>query len=148
MNHLKKGTILLFSIILFLLYPLSEIKTQDDIYNNNQIKSVLVIEPEYKINKIEYGIVSFYGKAHHGRKTANGERFHMDSLTAAHKKLPFGTLIRVVNLNNDKSVIVRITDRGPNMKSRILDISEGAAKIIGNTGLVKCRLEILINQID
>lgn len=97
----------------------------------------------YYVTKSEIGVVSFYGKSHHGRRTASGERFDMYKMTAAHKKLPFGTMIRVTNLKNNKCVVVRITDRGPYVKGRILDISEGAAKLINNTGLLKCKIEIL-----
>lgn len=74
------------------------------------------------------GTASYYGKKFHGRKTASGEIFNMYSLTAAHKRLPFGTIIRVTNKNNGKSVQVRINDRGPFMKGRIVDLSYQAAR--------------------
>ena len=77
------------------------------------------------------GIASYYGKRFHGRRTANGERFDMNALTAAHKKLPFGTRVRVINPNNGKSVVVRINDRGPYAHGRTIDLSRAAARKIG-----------------
>ena len=67
------------------------------------------------------GKASYYGKAHHGNRTASGERFNQNALTAAHRTLPFGTMVRVTNLNNDRSVVVRINDRGPFARGRIID---------------------------
>lgn len=87
---------------------------------------------------------SYYGKQHHGRKTASGERFDMYACTAAHKKLPFGTLLKLTNLKNGKTIIVKINDRGPFVKSRQLDISFGAAKkldfIKSGVGLLKMEI--------
>ncbi len=80
-----------------------------------------------------------------GTKTANGERFNPDGLTAAHRTLPFGTKVRVKNLRNGKSVVVRINDRGPFHKSRIIDVSRGAAKKIGLTtqGITRVSIQVL-----
>ena len=91
------------------------------------------------------GSASFYGQKFHGRKTANGETYDMWAMTAAHKEYPFGTLIRVTNLKNDKSVIVRINDRGPFVGGRIIDLSRGAAGRIGmiEDGVGRVRLDIL-----
>ncbi len=75
----------------------------------------------------EEGKASYYGSRFNGRKTANGEIFRMNELTAAHPHLPFNTLVKVTNIQNNKSVIVRINDRGPFSKSRIIDISKSAA---------------------
>lgn len=80
---------------------------------------------------IEKGMASWYGLKFHGRRTASGQRFDMNELTAAHPSLPFGTLLEVRNARNGKSVIVRVNDRGPFSKSRILDLSFGAAREIG-----------------
>ncbi len=74
---------------------------------------------------------SYYSKQHHNRKTANGERFNMYALTAAHKTLPFNCKVKVTNKSNGKSVIVRINDRGPFHGNRALDLSYAAAKTIG-----------------
>lgn len=76
----------------------------------------------------ETGIAAWYGLDYQGRKTASGEVFDMNGLSAAHRTLPLGTTLRVTNLDNSKSITVRITDRGPLVKSRILDLSYAAAK--------------------
>ena len=91
------------------------------------------------------GIASWYGGKFHGRLTANGERYNKNGISAAHKTLPFGTEVRVKNLNNGKSVVVRINDRGPFIKGRIIDLSKGAAKKIDmiHDGVVPVELTIL-----
>lgn len=91
------------------------------------------------------GIASWYGPGFNGRLSASGEVFNQNALTAAHRNLPFGTMVRVTNLNNGRSVIVRINDRGPYVGNRILDLSAGAAQQIGmiSTGVAPIRLEIL-----
>jgi len=91
------------------------------------------------------GKASFYASKFNGRKTANGELFSQDSLTAAHKYLPFGTLVKVINLKNDCTVVVRINDRLPKHSSRAIDLSLNAARKIMMTrnGIVKVRMEIL-----
>lgn len=83
----------------------------------------------------EAGMASWYGPGFHGRRTASGERFDQYALTAAHPSLPFGTLVCVVSPKNGKSVVVRINDRGPFAKKRIIDLSQGAAQALGITGL-------------
>lgn len=87
------------------------------------------------------GIASFYGPGFHGRRTASGERFNMHAMTAAHRTLPFGTRVRVVNLGNGKAVVVRVTDRGPFVRGRVIDLSAGAARAIGVHGLGKVCVE-------
>jgi rare lipoprotein A len=79
----------------------------------------------------ETGIASWYGREFHGRKTASGETFDMHALSAAHRTLPFGTVIRVTNLDNFKSIKVRVNDRGPFSGNRILELSYGAARELG-----------------
>ncbi len=79
----------------------------------------------------EQGIASWYGDPFHGRKTANGETYNMHAMTAAHKTLPFGTMVQVRNLDNGKTAIVRINDRGPFVRERIIDLSYSAARAIG-----------------
>lgn len=93
----------------------------------------------------QVGVASYYGREFHGRRTASGEIFDMFALTCAHRKLPFGTRIRVTNLDNGKSVIVRVNDRGPFVAGRILDLSYAAAKRIGMvaTGTARVKIEIL-----
>ena len=80
---------------------------------------------------VEQGTASWYGPGFHGRLTANGERFDMNELTAAHKTLPFGTRVLVHNQRTGKEVVVRINDRGPFIKGRMIDLSKAAAKALG-----------------
>jgi len=93
------------------------------------------------------GDASWYGPGFNGKKTASGEKFDMNKLTAAHKTLDFGTLVRVTNLNNNKRVIVRINDRGPFKKGRVIDLSKKAALEIDmiNDGVVPVKLELVKN---
>ncbi len=88
------------------------------------------------------GVASYYGKEMSGRRTANGERFNPAGMTAAHRSLPFGTKLQVTNLRNGKSVVVRVTDRGPFRKGRVLDLSYGAANAVGmvSTGTAKVKI--------
>lgn len=91
------------------------------------------------------GMASWYGPGFHSNLTANGERYNQYALTAASKTLPFGTRVRVTNLDNGRSVVVRVNDRGPYVGDRILDLSMGAAQIIGtvSSGVSSVRLDIL-----
>ena len=95
--------------------------------------------------QIEYGMASWYGGRWIGRLTANGETYRAADLTAAHKKLPFNTRVRVVDLKTGNSLIVRINNRGPYVKGRIIDLSVAAAKKLGTyeRGLAKVRIEAL-----
>jgi len=88
------------------------------------------------------GIASWYKM---GKVTANGERFNPHGLTAAHRHLPFGTRVRVTNIKNGRKVVVRINDRGPFIKNRVIDLAYGAARRIGldRSGIAKVRLEII-----
>ena len=85
--------------------------------------------------EFERGGASWYGPGFHGRRTASGERYDMNALTAAHRTLPFGTWVRVHSLVNGREVDVRITDRGPFIRSRVIDVSRGAAEALGMLGL-------------
>jgi len=91
------------------------------------------------------GKASYYGEDFHGRRTANGEIYDMYGLTAAHRELPFGTICRITNLKNGKSVIVRINDRGPFVPGRIFDLSYDAAKKLEalDDGIIQVKAEIL-----
>jgi rare lipoprotein A len=93
----------------------------------------------------ETGDASWYGARHHGKRTASGERFDQNALTAAHRQLPFGTRVKVTNLDNDKSVIVQINDRGPHTRGRLIDLSRAAAEQIGmlRTGTAPVRVQSL-----
>src|SRR5258708_33030469 len=97
-----------------------------------------------QLGATETGVASWYGHPYHGRHAANGEIYDMEKMTAAHRTLPFGTWLRVRNLSNNKTVNVRIIDRGPFVGGRILDLSHAAAvslEIIGpGTAIAKCTL--------
>lgn len=92
---------------------------------------------------VAIGKASYYGKGFQGKKTAAGRRFNTMDFTAAHRSLPFGTIVRVTNLNNGKQVFVTINDRGPFVKSRIIDLSTAAAQQLGivSSGIGKVRIE-------
>jgi rare lipoprotein A len=91
----------------------------------------------------QVGIASWYGKQFHGRTTASGEDFDMFELTAAHRRLPLGTYVKVTNLRNGKWIIVRVNDRGPYVNGRIMDLSYGAARMLGfRDGIEPVRLDL------
>lgn len=116
-------------------------------YNRNKPRpgqSIKNTKPK-KIQKVFYGTSSYYGKDFHGKLTANGEVFDMYGLTAAHKTLPLNTIIRVTNKANDKSLILRVNDRGPFVGNRILDCSYGAALKLDflNQGITEVKIEVI-----
>lgn len=92
------------------------------------------------------GMASWYGKDFHGRKTSSGEVYNMYGLTAAHRTLPLGTLIRVVSVDNEKSVMVKVNDRGPFIAGRILDLSYGAALVLGMVQKGTAEVKFKIDQ--
>jgi rare lipoprotein A len=89
------------------------------------------------------GMASYYGRELHGRRTASGERFNQHGMTAAHRTVAFGSRLKVTNLSNGRSVVVRVNDRGPFIRGRIVDVSAGAAKHIGmhGRGVARVRVE-------
>ena len=89
------------------------------------------------------GVASWYGPGFHGKRMASGKRFNQYAFTAAHKRLPLGTKVKVTNLRNHRSTIVRITDRGPFVRGRIIDLSLAAARAIGMSGTAKVRLTVM-----
>ncbi len=92
---------------------------------------------------VETGVASWYGPGFHGKTTSNGERYNQNAMTAAHKLLPFGTRLRVVNLENGRVTEVRINDRGPFVDSRIIDLSRAAAKDLGMLGKGTARVRLI-----
>jgi len=98
-----------------------------------------------KLGHTETGVASWYCHPYHGRLAANGEIYDMEKLTAAHRTLPFDTWLRVVNLDNSKTVEVRVTDRGPFVEGRIIDLSHAAARAIDmiGPGIARVRLEVM-----
>jgi len=128
-------------------YPTAKTSHQSDMHNTAPLPSgnggyVKTGKP-YKVmgqwyyplasaaNYDETGVASWYGKKFHGKATANGERYDMHTMSAAHKTLPMPTMVRVTNLDNGRSVVVRVNDRGPFVKSRIIDLSYAAARSLG-----------------
>jgi len=104
--------------------------------------------PKEDYSYAEEGVASWYGPDFHGKRTANGERYDMHALTAAHRTLPMPSLVRVTNLENGRSAILRINDRGPFARSRILDVSKRAADALGfiGQGTARVRVEILAEE--
>lgn len=102
------------------------------------VKRIAPVQPV----SVQTGLASWYGEP---QKTASGERFRPNGLTAAHRRLPMGTVVRVTNLKNSRSTVVRINDRGPYIKGRVLDLSRGAARELAmiNSGLAQVRIEVL-----
>jgi len=98
------------------------------------------LEPTKRI----VGLASWYGQRHQGRLTASGEAYDMNRLTAAHRTFPFGTRLRVTNVENGRSVVVRVNDRGPHVSGRVLDLSLRAAKALGMVGEGVARVEIVV----
>ena len=132
---------MLVTVFSFSLYGMKEKK--EGIEKPEEIAGIEVETENLQV--YETGTASFYGGKWHGRKTANGEIFNTNSLTAAHKTLPFNTRVKVTNLSNGKSVIVRINNRGPYAKGRIIDLSTAAFSAIESTkkGITKVQLQII-----
>ena len=130
--------ILLFSIVFISCSPSARYASQR---NNNSANS----QTELREGNVFYGEASYYAEKFHGRTTANGEIFDMYKISAAHKTLPFNTILQVTNLENQKSIVVRINDRGPYKKGRILDLSYRAAQEIDlvSSGVVRVKVKIV-----
>ena len=102
---------------------------------NNSVKAAAVSHRHKRTAGVyQVGTASWYGKQFNGRTTASGEPYDMFQFTAAHRQLPLGTLVKVTNLDNGRSVVVRVNDRGPVPRTRIIDLSYGAARMIGLSG--------------
>lgn len=134
-------------IALILLSPVSgqtDSTRIDSLKTQNASKVVLSdsLKPDFPVY-LDSGIASWYGPKWKGRLTASGEYFDPDSMTAAHKTLPFGTIVKVTNVSNDSVIYVRITDRLPKKSSRSIDLTPVAAKKLGfySKGLQKVRIE-------
>ena len=113
--------------------PVKPTKTYKKL-SHNQLKSLKQI-----------GIASYYGPKWNGRRTANGEILNLNELTAAHKTLPFNTIVKVTDLDTGRSIIVRINDRGPYVSGRIIDLTDSAAEELGikNKGIARVKLEVI-----
>ena len=106
--------------------------------------AIAAIASSAPLQPVQTGVASVYSEHLNGEKTASGERYNSAGLTAAHRTLPLGAEIRVTNLNNGRSVQVRVNDRGPHVQGRIVDLSSRAAAALGmRTGVARVRLEVL-----
>lgn len=119
--------------LFFLIASFSALKAQD------------TTKTKKKVSRVQYGTASFYNNKFNGRKTANGEIFSQKKMTAAHNTLPLGTYIRVTNLRNNKSVIVKVNDRLHARNKRLIDLTRAAAQQLGyiKSGLTRVKIEIL-----
>ena len=120
------------------------------IFSNKIVLTTLLLLFSYTSleAQTQRGVASYYSKSWTGRKTANGERLHHDSLTCAHKTYPFGTLLKVTNPANGLSVIVKVTDRGPYARGRVVDLSVRAAKELGSSIIPFKPAEIDLPEFD
>jgi rare lipoprotein A len=107
-----------------------------------------IYTPQETYSLTESGIASWYGPGFHGKRTANGEQFDKNELTAAHRTLQMPSLVRVTNLDNGRSLIVRVNDRGPFKRGRVIDVSQRAAELLGfkNIGTAKVKLQVLTQE--
>jgi rare lipoprotein A len=113
--------------------------------NSPSSRSVSRFTASSPVTQLASGFASWYGPGFNGAMSASGEIFNANGYTAAHRSLPFGTQVRVTNMDNGRSVVVRINDRGPFVHNRVLDISEGAARVIGlvNSGVAPIMMEVM-----
>lgn len=111
----------------------------------SQIDAKIPLSRRFLIANLFGGKASWYGPGFHGRLTANGERYNQNAMTAAHRSLKFGTRVKVTNLNNGRSVVVRINDRGPFIKGRVIDLSAAAARSLNmiHSGVAPVQVTIL-----
>jgi rare lipoprotein A len=108
-----------------------------------------VARPETRAAFRQIGVASWYGPGFHGKRTASGERFDQNDLTAAHRQLPLGSEVKVTNLENGRAITVAINDRGPYIKGRVIDLSKAAARRLGivEEGVAKVRIEATPRQL-
>lgn len=128
-----KSKILAGFVLALVLTNLISLKQNADLF-----AKIRDVDPEF----VQEGVASWYGPGFQGRKTANGERFDTYEMTAAHKTLPFNTLVKVTNLDNGVSTVVRINDRGPFVRGRIIDLSNAAKNTIQMGGTAQVRIEV------
>lgn len=137
------------AIVLFLLSLVVAGCTSDVVYKNTTKPYTVRGNTYYPLSQVdkfkETGVASWYGDRFDGRKTASGDIYDKNKMTAAHKTLPFGTRVRVHNSENGKSAVVIINDRGPFVRGRVIDVSQAAARKLGmvNSGVVKVNIEVL-----
>lgn len=138
-----KKTSAIFSLIALVFIASSDAKTSK---KSEAPESKVENNDKAKVTKTEHGKASWYEiKCNGGTHTASGIPLENHAMTAAHKTLPMGTKVRVTNKNNGKSVVLKITDRGPYIKGRVIDVTKGAAKKLDfiKSGVVNCKVEVL-----
>lgn len=114
-------------------------------FNSTYSQDSPVIKKNSSKSKIQYGVASFYSNKFNGRKTANGENFNQQKFTAAHNSLPLGTYVRVTNLRNKRTIVVKVNDRLHARNKRLIDLTKAAAQKLGfvKSGLVRVKIEVL-----
>ena len=151
MVHFNKNLDLVFLYLLpIVLFCSINILNIDVKASTNDEQKIRMNDSSFLRGEIWYGNASWYGSKFHGKRTSNGEKFNKNKLTAAHRYLPFNTKVLVTNLKNNKSVIVRINDRGPFIDNRIIDLSEEAAEKINarNEGIPYIKLQVLTPLVE
>ena len=140
MNKTFQNRLTIFSLFLFIIL-FSCAGGKPAIYSNAELG---IIEPK-NVGDFQYGVSSYYAEQFHGKRTANGEIYDMYGVSAAHQTLPLNSFVRVTNLENNKVIELKINDRGPFVKNRILDCSYGAAVKLGfiGTGTAMVKVEVL-----
>jgi rare lipoprotein A len=130
---------------LIVLSPASDAKSPGLSFVLPATQEVTPNKPLQQIPQPEVGVASWYGTERQGNKTASGQSFDGNGLTAAHRRLPMGTLVRVTNLRNLASTLLKITDRGPGADNRVIDVSWAAAKTLGflNAGLARVEIDVV-----
>lgn len=139
---MKKSAGFFFFMVMYLVQGCALVSSPA--YLNHGVSAVRLVTSGVELR----GTASWYGIPFHGRKTASGETYDMNGLTCAHRTLPFGTVLLVTNLGNRRSVNVRVTDRGPYISGRIVDLSRGAAAALGmlDTGTASVSLKVVGND--
>jgi rare lipoprotein A len=137
-NHTRKCKYAIMALASLVLIP--------SCANTGNTDTAAIKNDPYEVKSVEHGKASWYSiKTNYGTTTASGQKLCNDALTAAHKTLPMGTKVRVINMDNNKSEVVTITDRGPYTKGRIIDVTIGTAERLGfvQRGVVPVRVEVL-----
>lgn len=147
-----KNSLIILTLIVSLIPAFTSAKEHKNV-QHAVVKKVVQTHKKHLIKNVKktkavkrnnmVGVASFYGSKFHGRKTASGEIFNQNAFTAAHRTIPLQSKVKVTNLKNNKTVVVRITDRGPWVKNRIMDLSKGAAKSIGINGIQRVSLDVV-----
>ncbi len=142
-NQIKKQMKVLF-FIFFSFFSIASVSAQQTDIQQDTIHTDSIPTEIFQNDSLitVRGKATYYASKFHGRRTANGEVFSNKKMTAAHLKLPFGTFVKVTNLDNGRTVEVRVNDRGPHTKAFIIDVSQAAAKELGFYGMGVARVEI------